>query len=152
MAFLDSHACLKSSCKAKKHQQKSWVSKLELHEIQQTETKRPSEQQSSLCHKVPLENGELLHVGPENYDFAIYSNFCFLNNFLLKIQNKVLLVLGRSLRLVVYNFAFNSIFPFLINFDILSPNRIISANQGFRRFSQYLYVLQPPEVEQTIFE
>ena len=30
-----------------------------------------------------------LHLGPENYDFAVYSNFCFLNNFLLKSQNKI---------------------------------------------------------------
>ena len=35
---------------------------------------------------------------------------------------------------VVYDFAFNSILPFLVNFGILSPNRVISANYDFRRF------------------
>ena len=62
----------------------------------------------------------------------------------------VLFVLGRLLRSVVYDSAFNSIFPFLVNFDILSPNCVISANQAFRHFSQYLYVSQSSEANQTI--
>ena len=74
------------------------------------------------------ENGEFLHLGLENYNLVVYNNFCFFNNFLLKSQNEVLLVLERPLRSVVYDSAFNSIFPFLVNFDILSPNRVISAN------------------------
>ena len=94
-----------------------------------------------LCYEVSPENGEFLHLGLENCDFAIYSNFCFLNNFLLKSQNKILLVLGQTLKSVVYDFVFNSILPFLANFGILSPNRVISTNYSFRCFSQYLYVL-----------
>ena len=39
---------------------------------------------------------------------------------------------------------------FWVNFGILSPNRVISVNQGFKHFSQYLYVLQPTEINQTI--
>ena len=75
-----------------------------------------------------LENGKFLHLVPKNYDFAVYSNFFFLNNFLLKIQNKVSLVSGCLLRLEVYDSAFNSNLPFLVNFSILLPNRVISAN------------------------
>ena len=75
-----------------------------------------------------LENGEFLYLGPENCNFAVYNNFCFFNNFLLKSQNKVLLVLRLLLRSTVYDSAFNLIFPFLVNFGILSCNRIISAN------------------------
>ena len=78
-----------------------------------------------LCHKVPPGFGEFLHLAPENRDFAIFSNACFLNNFLHKNQNKVLLVLERLLRLIVYNFVFNSILPFLVKFGILPPNLII---------------------------
>jgi len=74
------------------------------------------------------ENGEFLHLGLENCDFAIYNNFCFLNNSLLKSQNKTPLILERPSRSIVYDSAFNSILPFLINFIILLPNRIISAN------------------------
>ena len=77
---------------------------------------------------VPLDFGEFLRLAPENYDFAIYNNFCFLNNFLLKSQNMVLLVLGWLLRSVVYDSTFNSIFSFWVNFGVLSPNRVISAN------------------------
>ena len=67
-------------------------------------------------------NEEFLHLGPKSCIFAVYSNFCFFNNFLLKSQNKVPLILGRLLRLVVYESALNSILPFLVNFGILSPN------------------------------
>ena len=67
-------------------------------------------------------------LSPENCDFAVYSNFCFLNNSLLKSQNKALFVLRRPLRLVVYDFAFNLVLPFLVNFVIFSPNHVISAN------------------------
>ena len=74
------------------------------------------------------ENGEFLHLGPKNYNFAVYSNFCFLNNFLLKSQNKFPLILGRPLKSIVYDSAFNSILSFLVNFDILLPNHVISAN------------------------
>ena len=49
-----------------------------------------------------------------------------------------------------YGIAFNSILPFLVNFGILSPNHVISVNQGFRRFSQYLYVLQLSKINYTI--
>ena len=38
-----------------------------------------------LTHEAPLENRKFLHLGFENCDFAVYSNFCFLNNFLFKI-------------------------------------------------------------------
>ena len=151
-AFLKQQGHRKSQCKIKGGCQqgaiKVTVSKL--HEIWQVEVKWPSEQQLSLCHKISLENGEFLHLGPENYNFAIYSNFCFLNNFLLKSQNKVSLVLGWPLRSVVYDFAFNSILLFFVNFGILLPNRVISANQDFKFFSQYLYVLQLSEVNQII--
>ena len=58
--------------------------------------------------------------------------------------------LGRTLRSVVYDSAFNTIFPFLVNFDILSPNHVISVTQGFRRFSEYLYVLQSSQANQNI--
>ena len=44
---------------------------------------------------MPPDFGEFLHLAPENRDFAIFSNFCFLNNFLLKSQNKVQLVLAK---------------------------------------------------------
>ena len=75
----------------------------------------------------------------------------FLNNFQFKSQNKVSSILKRPLRLVVYDSAFNSIFPFLVNFGILLLDCVISVNQGFRFFfSQYLYVLQPLEANQTI--
>ena len=73
-------------------------------------------------------NGEFLHLGPENCDFAVYSNFCFLNNLLLKSQSKVTLPLGWPLRLVVYDSTFNSILHFLVNFGILSTYCIISVN------------------------
>ena len=88
MTFLDSHTCLISSCKAKRHQQILWALELELHEIWQAKAKWPSEQQLSFCHRVPPEIGEFLCLAPENCDFAVYSNFCFLNNFLFKSQNK----------------------------------------------------------------
>ena len=68
---------------------------------------------SNNCHfsmRYPLENGEFPHLGPKNCDFAIYSNFCFLTNFLLKNQNGVLLVLGWLLKLIVYDFAFKVAF------------------------------------------
>ena len=99
---------------------------------------------------VPLENGEFLHLRPKNCDFSVYSNICLFNNFLLKSHNKVPLVLKRPLRSVVYDSAFNLKFPFLVNFGILLPNRIINVNQGVRRFSQYLYVLQPLKVNQIV--
>ena len=57
-----------------------------------------------------LENSEFPYLGPGNYDFAVYSNFCFLNNFLLKKQNEVPLVLGRSLKSVIYDSAFKATF------------------------------------------
>ena len=107
---------------------------LESHEIWKVETKWPYEQQLSPRHEVPLDFGEFLHLAAENYDFAIYNNFCFLDNFLLKSQNKVSLVLGQCLRSLVYDFAFNSIFPFLVKIDISPSNLIISVNQGFRHF------------------
>ena len=75
-----------------------------------------------------LESGKFLLLGLKICDFDVYSNFDFLNNFLLKSQNKVPLVLERPLRSAVYDFAFNSIFQFLLNFVILSPNHVISAN------------------------
>ena len=59
-------------------------------------------------------------------------------------------ILRQPLRLVVYDSAFNSICHFLVIFGILLPNRVVSANQGFRRFSQYFYVLQSLEANQTI--
>ena len=64
----------------------------------------------------------------------VYGNFCFLYKFLFKSQNKAPLVLKRPLRSVFYDSTFNLIFSFLENFGILSPNRVISANQGFRHF------------------
>ena len=79
-------------------------------------------------HKEPLENGEFFCLILENCDFAIYSNFCFINNLLLKIQNNVPLVLRRPLKSVVYDFAFNSILPFLVNFSILPSKLVISVN------------------------
>ena len=112
-----------------------WATESELHEIWQAEGKRPFEQWLSLCLKVPPDFGKFLHIAIENYDFAIYSNFCFLNNFLLKSQNNVSLVLGSLLRSVVYDSAFNSNFPFLVTFGILSPNCVINANYGFKRFA-----------------
>ena len=54
MAFLDSCALLKTMRKAKRHQQKSWASELELHEIWWAEAKWPSKQQSLHCHELPL--------------------------------------------------------------------------------------------------
>ena len=102
--------------------------KLELYEIWQTEAKRLSKQLSLLCYMVPLENDEFLHLRPKNCDFSVYSNICLFNNFLLKSHNKVPLVLKRPLRSVVYDSAFNLKFPFLVNFGILLPNRIINVN------------------------
>ena len=55
------------------------------------------------------ENGNFLHLGPKNCYFAVYNNFCFLNNVLLKSRNKVPLVLKWPLMSVVYDSAFNSI-------------------------------------------
>ena len=89
---------------------------------------------NSCCHEVPPENGEFLHLSPESCNFAVYNNFCFLNNFLSKSQNRVLLILGRPLRSVVYDFAFNSILPFLVNFSILSSNRVIPCELRFQTF------------------
>ena len=43
-------------------------------------------------------NGEFLHLDPENCNFAVYSNICSLNYFLLKSQNKVPLVLEQPLK------------------------------------------------------
>ena len=105
-----------------------WATESELRKIWQAEGTRPFKQWLSLCLKVPPDFGKFLHIAIENYDFAIYSNFCFLNNFLLKSQNNVSFVLGRSLRLVVYDFAFNSNFPLLVKFGILPPNLVISTN------------------------
>ena len=76
--------------------------------------------------------------------------FVFLNNFQFKSQNKVSSILGQPLTSLVYDSVFNSILPFLVNFGILSPNCIISVNQGFKHFSQYLYALQPSKANQTI--
>ena len=73
-------------------------------------------------------NDEFLHLGPKNYIFAVYSNFCFFNNSLLKSQNKVPLILEWLLRSVVYDYALNLILPFLVNFGILSPNYVVHAN------------------------
>ena len=78
-----------------------------------------------------LENGEFLYLGPENYNFAVYNNFYSLNNFLLKSQNKVPLVLEWPLSSVAYDSTFNSILPFLVNFGILSPNRVIRVLDVF---------------------
>ena len=61
---------------------------------------------------LPSNFGEFLRLALENCDFAVYSNFYFLNNFLLRSQNKFLLVLGQPLRSVVYDFAFNLIYHF----------------------------------------
>ena len=82
--------------------------------------------------------GEFFCLILENCDFAIYCNFCFINNLLLKIQNNVPLVLRRPLKSVVYDFAFNSILPFLVNFSILSSKLVISVNQGVRRIQNIL--------------
>ena len=91
----------------------------DLYEIWQAVWKRFSDQQLSLCHKVHPNFGEFV---------TLFSNFCFLNNFLLKSHNKIPLVLEGPLRLVVYNFVFNSILPFLVKFNILPPNLMISVN------------------------
>jgi len=40
----------------------------------------------------------------------------------------VSLVLGQTLSSIVYDSAFNLILPLFVNFGILSPNHIISAN------------------------
>ena len=72
--------------------------------------------------------GKFLCLAPKNSDFAIFSHYCFFNNFLLKSQNNVPLILELPLKLVIYNFAFDSILPFLVKFGILPPNLIISAN------------------------
>ena len=37
------------------------------------------------CQVVHPENGELLYLGHENYDFVVYSNSCFINNFFFLI-------------------------------------------------------------------
>lgn len=47
------------------------------------------------CHEVLHDFGEFLHLAHENSDFVVFINFCFFNNFLLKNQNKVPLVLGQ---------------------------------------------------------
>ena len=70
----------------------------------------------------------------ENYDFAIFNNFCFLKNFFLKSQNRVSLILGRLLKSVVYDFAFNSILSYLVKFSILPLDLVISVNQSFQCF------------------
>ena len=75
-----------------------------------------------------LDFGEFLCLAPENSDFAIFSHFCFFNNFLLKSENKIPLILELHLKSVVYDFAFNSILPFLVKFGILPYNLVISAN------------------------
>jgi len=72
--------------------------------------------------------GEFLHLGFENNDFTLFSNFCFLNNLLLKSLNKVMFVLGRLLRSVIYDFTFNSILLFLVKFGILPLNLVINVN------------------------
>ena len=83
-----------------------------VHKIWLAEGKRSSDQISWLCHVVCLNFGEFLCLGSENSDFALFSHFCFFNNFLLKSQSKVPFVFGRPLKCVVYDFAFNSIFLF----------------------------------------
>ena len=125
---------LKSTHKAKRHQQKSQALESESHEIWQAEAKGLLSNSRRFAMRYPLKIANSFIQAPKTAIFAVYSNFCFLNNFLLKSQNKVLLVLGKSLRSVIYDSAFNSIFPFLVIFGILSPNRVISVNQGFRRF------------------
>ena len=35
------------------------------------------------------ENGKFLHLGSKDCNFSVYNNYCFLNNFLFKSQNKV---------------------------------------------------------------
>lgn len=72
--------------------------------------------------------GTFHRLAPEYCDFAIFCNFCFINNFLLKSHNKIPLVSRQPLSLVVYDFAFESILPFLVKFSILSLNLVISSN------------------------
>ena len=81
-----------------------------------------------LFHEIPPKIGEFFRLAPENCNFAVYSIFCFLNNFLLKSQNKIPFILGQPLKSVVYDFAFNSILSLLVNLVILLPNRVINAN------------------------
>ena len=92
--------------------------------------------------------GKFFHLAPENSDFGVFSHFCFLSNFLLKNQNKTLLVLEQPLRSMVCDFAFNSILLFLVKFDILPPNLMISVIRvsgnfliilGFYFFSNYIF-------------
>ena len=60
--------------------------------------------------------------------------FVSLKKNFLKSQNRFSLILGRLLKSVVYNFAFNSILPYLVKFNILPLDLVISENQSFRRF------------------
>ena len=136
---------LKSTHKAKRHQQKSQALESESHEIWQAEAKGLLSNSRRFAMRYPLKIANSFIQAPKTAIFAVYSNFCFLNNFLLKSQNKAPLVLGWPLRSIVYDSTFNLILPFLVNFGILLPNCVISANQDFKYFSQYLYVLQPSE-------
>ena len=60
--------------------------------------------------------------------------FVSLKKKFLKSQNRFSLILGRLLKSVVYDFAFNSILPYLVKFSILPLDLVISANQSFRCF------------------
>ena len=127
MAFLDSQARLKS-CKTKRHYRNLLGDKVEIAWNLASWRKTTFWAMVVALPQGTLDFGKFHHIAIENYDFAIYSNFSFLNNFLLKSQNIVSFVLGRSIRLIVYNFAFNSNFPFLVHFNILPTNLIISTN------------------------
>ena len=47
-----------------------------------------------------LDFGKFLCLAPENSDIAIFSHYCFFNNFLLKSQNNVSLILELPLKSV----------------------------------------------------
>ena len=159
MVFLEGQECPNPRRKAKRYQQTSSGSELKLHEIWQVERKRSFNQESLFYNEVCLNFSKFLCLGFENSDFAVFSNFHFFNKFLFKSHSKVPFVLERLLRSIVYNFTFNSIFSFLVKFNILPHDVVISANQGFESFPsrsrvlsfQYLYVLQHLEARQIIY-
>ena len=63
---------------------------------------------SWLCHVVPLENGEFLYLGLENYDFAVYCNICFINNFFFFNLLLFLICEINKPKIIIWIIPFNS--------------------------------------------
>ena len=88
MAFLDFDASLRSSRKAKRHQQKSWAPKSESHEIWRAEAKWPSEQQRHVVMRYPLKMENSFIQAPKTAFLLFIVIFVSLITFCSKVKIK----------------------------------------------------------------